>query len=327
MKCLITILVAVTALSVAGRADAKFINFAGQSWSIKRGGPKGPGPNEWSDSADSVWVDAQGQLHLKIRQINGVWHSAEITARNSTGYGNYRFKIASDTHQFDRNTVVGLFNYANDFEEIDVEMSRWANPSDQDVGQFVVQPANVPGNLEGFSLAQAGALTTHAFNWQPDSIFFQSHVGHADAPATADLIHQYRYTGAAIPPLSSAMKTHINFWQASGLAPSNGLAVELIVSDFSFTPAIDGDLNGDGFVGIEDLNLVLGAWNQSAPLPDLRSDPTGDSFVGIEDLNVVLSNWNAGTPPPPGAVVPEPGTAVALGLAGMALIGRRTRSS
>jgi hypothetical protein len=58
-----------------------------------------------------------------------------------------------------------------------------------------------------------------------------------------------------------------------------------------------GDLDNDGFVGITDLNIVLGNWNQTAPLADPRADVSGDDFVGIEDLNLVLGNWNAGTPP------------------------------
>ncbi|MEZ6191109.1 MAG: hypothetical protein R3C45_07420 [Phycisphaerales bacterium] len=36
------------------------------------------------------------------------------------------------------------------------------------------------------------------------------------------------------------------------------------------------------------------------------ADPSGDGFVGIEDLNIVLGNWNAGTPPTDGANIPEP---------------------
>ncbi len=63
---------------------------------------------------------------------------------------------------------------------------------------------------------------------------------------------------------------------------------------------LTGDLDGDGFVGITDLNIVLGNWNLNLPPADPLADPSGDAFVGIEDLNVVLGNWNAGTPPPPG---------------------------
>ncbi len=78
---------------------------------------------------------------------------------------------------------------------------------------------------------------------------------------------------------------------------------------FVATIGLTGDLNGDGFVGIEDLGNVLGNWNANVtPGDPFAGDPTGDGFVGIEDLNVVLGNWNAGTPPPPtdGAVIPEP---------------------
>jgi hypothetical protein len=79
-----------------------------------------------------------------------------------------------------------------------------------------------------------------------------------------------------------------------------------------------GDLDGDGFVGITDLNLVLGAWNQSVPPGNKLADPSGDGFVGIEDLNVVLGNWNAGTPPMNGTNIPEPGTlAMLLSSAGL----------
>jgi Matrixin len=82
---------------------------------------------------------------------------------------------------------------------------------------------------------------------------------------------------------------------------------------------IEGDLNYDGFVGINDLNLVLSFWNQSvAPGDPLLGDPTGDGFVGIEDLNLVLSNWNDGTPPT--LAVPEPTTLLLLlGPAGLML--------
>ncbi len=77
---------------------------------------------------------------------------------------------------------------------------------------------------------------------------------------------------------------------------------------------IPGDLNDDGFVGIDDLTLVLSNWNQNVPPADPLADPSGDGFVGIDDLNEVLGNWNAGTPPV-GAAVPEPASlGVVLGL-------------
>jgi carbohydrate binding protein with CBM25 domain len=113
--------------------------------------------------------------------------------------------------------------------------------------------------------------------------------------------------------------------QTPGTADADGDidAVEYIL--FNISAPIDGDLNGDGFVGVDDLNLVLAAWNQNVtPGDTLAGDWTGDGFVGVDDLNAVLINWNAGTPPPIEATdtVPEPGTVAVWGLLGLGLLRR-----
>ncbi len=90
--------------------------------------------------------------------------------------------------------------------------------------------------------------------------------------------------------------------------------------------AAAGDINGDGFVGIDDLNTLLANWNLLIPTVDPRADPTFDKFVGIDDLNLVLGNWNVGVPPSNGgAAIPEPATAVMLGLGAVLAITRKTR--
>jgi hypothetical protein len=87
--------------------------------------------------------------------------------------------------------------------------------------------------------------------------------------------------------------------------------VAAVLQDFA--AGLEGDLDGDGFVGISDLNIVLGNWNQDVNANDpLQGDPSGDGFVGIEDLNTVLGNWNAGTPPLGDANIPEPATCLML---------------
>ena len=70
--------------------------------------------------------------------------------------------------------------------------------------------------------------------------------------------------------------------------------------------SIPGDLDGDGFVGLSDLDLVLNNWNMSTPGIDPAADPTGDGFVGLDDLDVVLGSWNNGTPSTATMRVPEP---------------------
>ena len=90
-----------------------------------------------------------------------------------------------------------------------------------------------------------------------------------------------------------------------------------------------GDIDGDGFVGIGDLNFLLARWNASVPVGDHSQGDiagNGDGFIGIDDLNVLLSNWNTGTPPADaiGSMVPEPGTALLTLLACPLLMRRRS---
>jgi len=85
-----------------------------------------------------------------------------------------------------------------------------------------------------------------------------------------------------------------------------------------------GDLDGDGFVGVDDLNIVLANWNQNVPPGNPLADPSGDGFVGIDDLNTVLGNWNAGTPPPASSgSIPEPGMASLIVVCMACLIRKR----
>ena len=72
----------------------------------------------------------------------------------------------------------------------------------------------------------------------------------------------------------------------------------------SYVP-LQGDVTHDGFVGIEDLNNILGHWNLTVD-PGGEYDPSGDGFTGIEDLNILLGNWNAGTPRRPILATPNP---------------------
>jgi len=90
---------------------------------------------------------------------------------------------------------------------------------------------------------------------------------------------------------------------------------------------LDGDLNSDGFVGGDDLDIVRSFWGQNVtPGELLEGDPSGDGFVGGDDLDIVRGNWGQGTPPAPNAV-PEP-MALAFfvtGVLGLLLLGRGRR--
>lgn len=69
-----------------------------------------------------------------------------------------------------------------------------------------------------------------------------------------------------------------------------------------------GDLDTDGFVGIEDLDLLLANWGQSTFAYNYAAgDLTGDGLVNADDLAIVHSNWGSGVVP--GDTIPEPSSA------------------
>ena len=87
------------------------------------------------------------------------------------------------------------------------------------------------------------------------------------------------------------------------------------------TPGLDGDLDGDGFVGSSDLDVVRGNWGSLVTAGDLSmGDPSGDGTVGSADLDIVRGNWGSTT----AATVPEPSCLLMFAF-GMLFAGLRRR--
>ncbi len=80
---------------------------------------------------------------------------------------------------------------------------------------------------------------------------------------------------------------------------------------------VPGDANGDGQVGIADLNAIRNNFGGFG-----EGDVTRDGLIGIDDLNLVRNELGAGQNPNANAV-PEPSTWVLLAIGAGALGGRR----
>jgi hypothetical protein len=193
--------------------------------------PVGPGPNVFSDSAENVWVDSAGQLHLRTTYRDGQWRTAEVILGQSLGFGTYTFRVASPLGNLDPNVVVGLFTWNNDpaynHREIDVEFARWGNASDPTAGQYVVQPYDRAGNLRRF-VQPATSASVHAFTWASKSVFFAS-----GTPA-GQPIAEWRSKSPDVPR-PGGERVHINLWLNGGTPPLDGAETEVVISSFSFT--------------------------------------------------------------------------------------------
>ena len=75
-----------------------------------------------------------------------------------------------------------------------------------------------------------------------------------------------------------------------------------VAAGLSFVPVLPGDTNGDGRVGIDDLNNVRNNFGTAGAR--VLGDTNGDRVVNIDDLNAVRNNFGAVA----ASAVPEPGS-------------------
>ena len=86
---------------------------------------------------------------------------------------------------------------------------------------------------------------------------------------------------------------------------------------------LPGDVTGDGWVGGDDLTVILTNWGLSGRTRE-QGDLTGEGFVGGDDYSQVLTYWGTGIPPESViTAVPEPATLGLLLVGGLALLRRR----
>jgi len=214
------------------------IRFSGYDWWVKQNDQaRGPGPNLFSNSEQSVWLDDDNRLHLTIEKRDGQWLCSEVVTMESLGYGTYTFELDSPVQDLDRNSVIGLFTWSDQNEqhhrEIDVEVGRWGDPSNQ-LGQFVVQPYDHPGNMRRFAIPPGVRHTTFTFEWGPEDIKFRATAGRSPWLFGYEL-DRWTYDGPDLPTPGDE-NVRINFWMNGGDTPQSEERMELIVRRFRFVP-------------------------------------------------------------------------------------------
>ncbi len=207
------------------------IDFAGRPWEV-RTGFGGPGPNHWSDSPQSVWVDAEGKLHLKLRCVSGVWRSVQVRTAEPTQYGMHRFYVSGAVDVIDRNVVFAPFLYANDSTEIDMNFSRWGWTTGSNL-QYVVQPGPyLQGeNFNAFSFQLSAPSSTHYIDWSSSRIRFKSLRGHyPEPPDSTFLIQEWTYVGTRNPRDTQQLRAQLSLWLIEGRPPTDGREIEVVIA-------------------------------------------------------------------------------------------------
>ncbi len=220
--------------------SVRWVSFSGYEWRVKSStGLVGPGPNYFSNSTNNVWVDAQGQLHLRITNRSNQWQCAELVSARTFGYGSYRVELNSRVDNLDPNVVLGLFTWSDDpaynYREIDIECARWGNAGDPNNAQYVVQPSDSAGHLARFAVPTGLTNATLLFTWETNRVRYQSQRGsYSPSPPPADVITNWTYT--LTPPKTGDENFRFNLWLNRGNAPTEMNEVEVIIKSFEFVP-------------------------------------------------------------------------------------------
>jgi len=269
--CLILISTLGSKTAVGLEDIEKQIWFSGQSWIAESSdkSPRGPGANYFSNSNDTVWVDNDGWLHLKIRKEGKLkkWVCSSVRSVLPADYGVHRFYVVGDLAHLDKNAVLGIFLYRMDHEqidmggEVDIEFSTWGLPKTLPGGE-VIQPDNNMQYVvwkpwkgaENPQIADMDCYTiqtsqnqcsTHTLIWKPDLLQFDSCYGHLKYPKPENLMHSWIARSTLqnpiqMPKQEERMHIMFNLWLNENVPfPSNKQEIEILIK-YDYEPFQQG---------------------------------------------------------------------------------------
>lgn len=239
----------------------KQIWFSGQSWIVESSdkSPRGPGANYFSASEETVFVDSDGWLHLKIRKEGKLkkWTCSSVRSVLPADYGIHRFYVVGDLSHLDKNVVLGLFLYRMDPEkkeeggEVDIEFSTWGLPKTLPGGEIIPSPNNMQYVLwkpwkgtEEPLIADMSCYTiqtspnqcsTHILSWKPDVLEFSSSYGHLKYPKPENMMQRWMVRSTLqntiqMPKQEDRMNIILNLWLNENVPfPSDKKEVEILI--------------------------------------------------------------------------------------------------
>lgn len=209
----------------------------GYSWTIRNQGSSGPGPNVWKDS--NVFVDGNGDLHLKISYSPSGWTCAEIYTNSVFPYGTFEWWVIGEVDKLDKNVVLGLFMYpgsgaVDGTNEIDIEFAQWGNANNKRLF-YTVYPKELGPQPQsaGFDVQLSGTYTTNRFKWSATGVFYEGVHGHQEGSGQQFASWSSPANFSSQIP-SMKLVTHMNLWLFQGRQPSNGKEVEIVIRRFKY---------------------------------------------------------------------------------------------
>ncbi|MHA1251273.1 MAG: hypothetical protein ACTSRP_14885 [Candidatus Helarchaeota archaeon] len=210
-----------------------YLIFSGYRWYIKEAYNKkeNPGPNYFINDNQSIWIDDNGYLHLKIRKINGIWYCTEIFSEQSFGFGIYSFEITSEFENLDVNVVVGLSLSFDNEKIFAIEFSHWGIKNKKNA-QYVIRSFNSEVSSQfNFELNKK---SIHNFQLCNDYIKFWSYYpSDISSKSSNKFIHEWNYFWYDNLNFNKG-SVHLNIWLFNGNPPTDESEAEIVIEKFKF---------------------------------------------------------------------------------------------
>jgi hypothetical protein len=158
------------------------------------------------------------------------------------GFGTYNWLVVSPIDILDPSVVLGFFPYGppqlgpDGTNEIDIEYSRWSQPSGTNGGFTIYPPHGSTIGHRGFNFKLSGTWTTSRFVWSENKIQFFLMGGHQSIRNTTNVIYKWEYSPSSpkstIP--QEPMPLHINLWLDRGRPPTDRQPVDVVLQNFEY---------------------------------------------------------------------------------------------
>jgi len=134
-----------------------------------------------------------------------------------------------------------MFLYQNDTQELDIELARWGNESnDAHNADFVNQPGTGANNRMFWTLPRDSLRTTYQIQWTSASVVwaaFPSRNATSDGRGRSSNSFASQVSTYNVPQGVGAMLVHLNLWMFQGKATATTDSIQVIFSDFRFSAA------------------------------------------------------------------------------------------
>ena len=164
--------VAIASTKGALSPPSKIIGFSGYRWRL-RDAPSSRGGENNKYSADNIWVDSGGAMHMKIGRDGDHLTCAEASLTTSLGYGTYKVTVR-DASRLHGQAVFSMFtwDYARPDEsngEMDMEYNYWQEEKEN--FQYGLPPFYGQNIMR---VIMPPATLIHSLRWEPGRAAFRT---------------------------------------------------------------------------------------------------------------------------------------------------------